>query len=274
MNNIRSILLHLDATAASVARLEFARTLAMRHHATLSVVFAVASTPRSVQLALSERPAGLLQTQERADLEQAKSWFDEALAQGGPPMRWLRADAQNATADFQTLALYADLLVLGQDDPSGLPGGAPEGFIESVLIDSGRPALIVPHAGVAGTTGHAPLIAWNASPQAARAVTAALPWLRAAKQAHVLDETGNGVRDQSGLDIVEYLRLHGVESVLHHQRGSTTPIGDTLLSLAEEVGADLLVMGCYGHSRVSELVLGGASRTVLQAMTLPVLMAN
>jgi nucleotide-binding universal stress UspA family protein len=82
------------------------------------------------------------------------------------------------------------------------------------------------------------------------------------------------VGDQAGA-LEDYLRLHGVEAPI--QRRAAVPSGEPgegLLSLAADAGADLLVMGCYGHSRTRELVLGGATRTVLQSMTLPVLMAH
>jgi nucleotide-binding universal stress UspA family protein len=80
--------------------------------------------------------------------------------------------------------------------------------------------------------------------------------------------------DAGQLDIAHYLQLHGNVPALHRLRASPSEAGDALLSLATDVDADLLVMGCYGHSRARELVLGGASRTVLQTMTLPVLMAH
>ena len=75
-------------------------------------------------------------------------------------------------------------------------------------------------------------------------------------------------------DIVQYLHLHGIVSTLHPDHASLTDAGEVLLSFASAVGANRLVMGCYGHHRARELVLGGASRTVLRAMTLPVLMAH
>ena len=120
-------------------------------------------------------------------------------------------------------ALHADLPMLGQLDPCATLAG----FVESVLIRTDKPTLIPPLTGKSKMTSRDVLIGWNATPQAARAVTA-----------------------------------------------SSAVAGDTLLSFASEVGADLLVMGCYGHSRARELMLGGALRSVLKSMTLPVLMAR
>jgi len=275
MNHIRSILLHLDATASSIQRLGCARRLAHRHSALLSVMYAVASSSDSSRLALSERPGGMLETQERADLEQARAWFDDAMAQGGADMRWLRTDGRATVDGFIRHAMYADLLVLGQVDPQAIESQAtPAAFLESVLIGSGRPGLILPHDGVLDVAAREPLIGWNATPAAARAVAAALPWLRQAKRVHVLDEAGDEARDDGALGIAGLLRLHGIDPVIHYHLDSAVTIGNSLLGLAADVHADLLVMGCYGHARVSELVFGGASRTVLQHMTLPVLMAT
>jgi nucleotide-binding universal stress UspA family protein len=107
-------------------------------------------------------------------------------------------------------------------------------------------------------------------------VRAALPWLARARQVHLAVESpaAEGGPWPGAAQLQAWLSLHGVTAEMRsHSVGRTTP-GEFLLSLAADVGADLLVMGCFGHSRARELVLGGASRSVLSAMTLPVLMAH
>ncbi|CAG1018785.1 hypothetical protein BURC_03599 [Burkholderiaceae bacterium] len=275
MTSIRSVLLHLDNTSSAGARLEFACGLAAKHEAALPVMFAASSAQRPVQLALAEGPAAVLQSMHEADCERARALFDRAVTHGGPAMRWLDAGDADPADAFTRQALYADLLVLGQHDPSVAPAGsAPAGFVESVVLGSGRPALILPHSGRFASVGRDVLIGWNATPQAARAVSAALPWLREARRVHVLEAVDEPRHAHGGgLDIAQYLQFHGIVPALHRHR-ALTDAGDVMLSLASDVDADLLVMGCYGHSRARELVLGGASRTVLQTMTLPVLMAH
>ena len=276
MSTIRSVLLHLDATPSSAARLDFARSFALRHEAALSVMFVASPLQRPLQLALSESPAALQQPMDWAAMECTKSMFDNALANGGLPMRWLESNGADTVEAFCRQALYADLLVLGQHDPcAALPGSVPKGFVESVLIDTDRPAIILPFAGRFETASRDVLIGWNATPQGARAITAALPWLRSARRVHVLEVTDEPVQHHTGeLDIEQYLRFQGIVPALHRHRTSPTDAGEFLLSFAREVGADLLVMGCYGHSRAREFMLGGASRSVLKSMTLPVLMAH
>jgi len=280
VNTIRSVLLHLDATPSSALRLDFARDLALRHEAALSAMFVASPPEPPSKLALSESPAALLQPLDRAALNRTKSMFDNAFANGGPSMHWLESNDADPVDAFWRQALYADLLVLGQHDPAATaPGSMPPGFVESILIDTGKPALILPLAGRFETAGRDVLIGWNATPQAAHALTAALPWLHSARRVHVLEVTEEPAQDHPGeLDIAQYLQFHGIVSALHRHRASPPPVpsnaGELLLSFASECGADLLVMGCYGHNRAREFMLGGASRSVLQTMTLPVLMAH
>ncbi len=276
-STIRSVLMHLDGTPASVGRLEFARNLALRHEAALCAMFVAAPKHQPLQMALSESPAALLQWVDWAALERTKSRFSDALGEDGARMRWLENEGADGVAAFCRQALYADLLVLGQHDAASTSSAAsaPTGFVESVLIASGKPALILPLARGHEGAGQDVLIGWNATPQAACAVSAALPWLHGARSVHVLEAIDEVAQAGAGeLDIAQYLQFHGITPVRHHHRAAPADAGRALLSVAHEVAADLLVMGCYGRGRTRERVLGGASRTVLQEMTLPVLMAH
>lgn len=119
------------------------------------------------------------------------------------------------------------------------------------------------------------MIAWKPTRESAHAVTAAIPFLRHSKRIHLTLSDEDGAIAEQATALEGYLRLHGVQApIQRHSSVSAETPGDGLLSLAADVGADLLVMGCYGHSRARKLVLGGASRTVLKSMTLPVLMAH
>lgn len=273
---IRCVLVQLDGTPSSMSRLALARQVALRADARLFAMF-VASPPQwPPQLALSETPGEPLKTVDRAAFGRARSLFDNAAAAGGPAMLWLDSNGVDAVQAFRRAAMYADLLVLGQHDGTAGSGLATEpGFAESTLIDTGRPALIVPRTGHFDDIGQDVLVGWTSAPQAVRALGAALPWLRAARQVHVLEAaSASSQSDDNELSIAQHLRRHAIQCTLHHDRRSDANAGETLLSLAGEVDADLLVMGCYGHSRARELVLGGATRTVLEAARLPVLMTH
>lgn len=168
-------------------------------------------------------------------------------------------------------ARYCDLVVLGQEEP----GSAVRP--QELVLHGPRPVLVLPHRHEAATTGKRPLLAWDGGMSASRAFQAALPLLTAAPQCTLAVFNRNDVYDahgpHAGADQAAYLARHGVKlDVL--VRESAGDVGTALLSLAADIGADLLVMGCYGHARFRELLLGGVTRTVLRDMTLPVLMTR
>jgi nucleotide-binding universal stress UspA family protein len=174
-------------------------------------------------------------------------------------------------------ARYCDLVVLGQPDMDEPSSVTPPDLPELVVMQSGCPALVVPYAMPAKTVGEKVLLAWNASVEARRAVFYALPFLKRARviQAVIfnadsqLQDTG----EQAGNSLRHYLGRHGIDIEIQMEV-THTDIGNALLSLAATLDSDLLVMGCYGHSRLKEVLLGGATRTILRSMTLPVLMAH
>jgi nucleotide-binding universal stress UspA family protein len=188
---------------------------------------------------------------------------------------WAEVQDYPIVPAFSRQALYADMLVLGQHDPSAPSPGVPVDFPESVIAASGKPAIVLPYAGLPPSVGETVVIAWKTTREAARAVGAAVPMLQRARVVHVLSWTDEqepvgGAR----LDLDGYLKLRGIEPIWHRESREPESIGELLLTRAFDLEADLLVMGCYGHTRAREWVLGGASRTVLRSMTLPVLMAH
>ncbi|MCG3189011.1 MAG: hypothetical protein LKCHEGNO_01254 [Burkholderiaceae bacterium] len=271
MNPIQSILVHLDAGPQGAARLQVARSLASQFGATVTALYAV--TPLYVQATTTDVVIGsaseALMAFDAERLDTARKLVGRANAEAGPQVQWREASSASEVA-FVREALYADLLVLGQNDRDHRESGVPPDFVQSVVIASGKPALVVPYIVKEAPRRDTVLVGWKQSREAARALTAALPLLRAAKAVHVGVEAATG--DHADLRL--YLQRHGVQAKLHTMNARPAEAGEMLLSLAADLGADLLVMGCYGHSRAREFVLGGASRTVLDGMTLPVLMAH
>jgi len=141
------------------------------------------------------------------------------------------------------------------------------------LIASGKPALVLPYIGMPPPIFSNVLVAWKETPQAAHALSAALPLLASANAVHIAIDGDISAQNKSALR--KLLHCHGLaEPEFHALSSSAADAGALMLSMAADVSADLMVMGCCGHSRARELVLGGASRSVLGAMTLPVLMAH
>jgi len=173
---------------------------------------------------------------------------------------------------------YVSLIVLGQLDPHDAEGALYRPFPEEVALAVGRPVLVVPYAGTFAEVGQRVLIAWDGSRTATRAVNDAMPLLVAAETVTVLcvdpDQDRRAHGEVPGSDIAVHLARHGVKARVETTISGGIGVGNTLLSSAADSGADLLVMGAYGHARIRELLLGGATRTILESMTLPVLMSH
>jgi nucleotide-binding universal stress UspA family protein len=268
--SIKSILLHADATERSAVRLAVARDLAERHDATVSAMFAATPSAMAMAAAGGEGSSLLFTVAQDIDAERrerARRIFDAV--QAGPRVSWTELNEADTVSAFAREALTADLLVLGQYDrfnPSDQ--GVPADFAEAVIIGCGKPALVIPSAGDFSVVGRTVLVAWKPARESARALGAALPLLSMADKVHVAS-WGHDPRQ-----VERWMLRHGIDPLFHQEPEAASDLGEYILSRAAELGADLLVMGCYGHSRARELVLGGASRTLLDSMTLPVLMAH
>jgi nucleotide-binding universal stress UspA family protein len=279
VNTRRSILLHLDASPRSSKRLALACELAAQHDGRVTALYASTPAAFSVPFVVADGSANVLAMLQQLDIDyrdNAKALFDRAVTGLTPPVLWRELRNAALIQGVAAQALCADLLVLGQHDPSDpLTVGIPSDFVASVLLASGKPALVLPCVDICTTLGQEVLIAWKPTRESAHAVAAAIPFLQRASGIHLTVADDPGAVETPARELEDYLRLHGVQApIRQHAAVPAESAGDGLLSLASDVGADLLVMGCYGHSRARELVLGGASRTVLRSMTVPVLMAH
>lgn len=273
---LRCIVVHLDGPERATERLLLARRLAVDHEATLRVHYAAVPAMQLVPLGGDSAP-GVLQAllaMEEDRRRRAREAFDQVLRQPGPAATWSQAGDLAPARDFAHAAMYGDLVVLGQRDPTARGLAAPAGFNETVLAQSGRPAIVVPCAGPVPGGFSTAVVAWKETPEAARAVAAALPLLQRAALVHLL---AWGAEPEGGHlpRLAAWLALHGVRTERHHAPPEpASTLGEAMLTRCADLSADLLVMGAYGHGRAREWILGGASRTVLQSMTLPVLMAH
>jgi len=150
--------------------------------------------------------------------------------------------------------------------------------VHAVLMQSGRPALVVPHSGTFEHVGQRILVAWKESRESARAVADAMPFLSRADQVKVVSISSRGdetVRETlADKDIAAWLARHDVDAYVRHEVAEDVDAGNLILSRAADFGADMIVMGAYSRPRLSEVVLGGVTRLMLQAMTVPVLMSH
>ncbi|MBN9561373.1 MAG: universal stress protein [Alphaproteobacteria bacterium] len=278
---LKDILVQLDGTPQSAVRLDVAAELARQHSAHLTGLHVIDPILNDPMLYGDASGLAVLIDQARGEAQQAagvlEAKFRECLRADGIVGEWRLAEGR--TADAITLhARYVDLVVLGQQDPENPRFSGWGAVIEQALFSSGRPLLIVPYAGKFDTVGRNVLIGWSATRESARAVADALPLIAAADNATVLaiDPQGGlaGHGEVPAADIARHLARHDIKvTAAHTPSGGVSP-GDVLLNYATDNGTDLLVIGGYGHSRVRELVMGGVTRTILQRMTIPVLMSH
>lgn len=269
---IKRSLVVLDASPRSAVRLDLAKALARVHEGEVSVLYGVLPTLLAMPWAAGEGMAGAASAMAEIDEElrrRARAVFQAA--GHADRLRWL----DGGHSPYWTLLQQSfthDLLVLGQSDPDDARTGAlPSDLVPAAITDSGRPTLVVPAAGDFDSTDGPVLVAWKPTREASRAVAAALPWLQRSPELHLAT---NGETAAALPALERWLQWQGVRGTVHRHRLPDGEVGDRLLSLATDVDAALLVMGCYGHSRAREWVLGGATRTVLRTMTLPVLMVH
>lgn len=281
-----TILVHVDDGARAAERIRLARQLAGRVGGHL---IGAAATGVSRFLYHSMPPEhndptlalhlDFLREQARAAL----AAFSAQCAAEGAPSFETRVIDDDAGAGISLHARAADLVVLGQSAPHAKAGVAD--LPAYVITNAGRPVLQVPFAGHHATVGRRILVSWDGGREAARALQLALPLLKDADEVNLavfeVASDEHLAADAFTADPRPWLARHGVQAsmklhAVDHQRrlNRRNQIGERLLSLAADVSADLLVMGGYGHSRIRESLLGGVTRTVLEEMTLPVLMAH
>jgi nucleotide-binding universal stress UspA family protein len=277
----KDLLVHLDDSKGCAKRVDVAVRLARQHGAHLTGVYPIVEIPllHYIRRRIPRDIQAGMDAEAQRQAETALKGFREAAERGGVAYE-TRTDHALETTLASVLSMharYADLAVLGQVNPHG-PPYVGQLLPEEVVLLSGRPGLIVPYDRAPDTSPERVLIAWDASREAARAVSDALPILQQATSVLVVSINPKsaplGHSEIRGADIARHLARHNVKVEVQSVETDAGDVGEALLSFAADGGCDLLVMGAYAHSRTRELVLGGATRTILKKMTLPVLMAH
>lgn len=272
----KDILVHVDNSPQCKARLELAGALAQAQQGHL-IALHVRTRPLLPQFIAAQYGPEIDRVREAFNAEAARetrALFDTIQPAAGATTEW--RDVDGDLVDTVALhARYADITIVGQGanlDEGDRP------LADSLILDVGRPVLMVPDAGRFPSIGERVLVAWNGSREATRAVHDSLPILERAKRVHVIAVNPQGGMaghgDVPGADICLHLTRHGVNAVCEHIRAEDLNVGQMLLSRAADEDVDLIVMGAYGRSRLRELVLGGATRHMLRHMTVPVLMSH
>jgi nucleotide-binding universal stress UspA family protein len=272
---IKDILVNIAVSVADDATLTYALGLARALDAhLLGVAFAFEAVPPA--MLTDDVPLTWVEEFRReaeAAARAAAARFDAAARQAGMAVETRTMSASFAgTADvFGRMARRFDLAVVGQAEP-GQNTPAPL-IIEAALFETGRPVLIVPYVQKDAARLDRIMVAWDGSRSAARAVHDAIPLLRRAGWVEVVAVRESGKEDELD-DIGPHLARHDIKVEVKPIVAPGAKVADVLLSHAADAAADLLVMGGFGHSRLREFVLGGVTRSILESMTIPTLMAH
>ena len=273
----KDILVHVDSTKQSQARLEIAVQIAAQHDAHLTGLFVVPNLYIPPLQDMAQLPPEYIEQQtELADEEAKKAElnFYEIVKKTDVAHEWRKTEGIPVDV-IRLHSRYCDLLILGQRNPDAANqfGDLPDG----VVLTVGRPVLIIPYSTNIRSIGSRVMVGWDASAQAARAVHDAIPLISDAEQVDIIainPNSGDEHGDTPCADISLHLARHGINAEAQSIPVNDIGIADILLSRAADKGVDLFVMGAYGHSRWRELVLGGVTAHMLDHMTMPVLMAH
>jgi nucleotide-binding universal stress UspA family protein len=271
--DLKDLVVHLDSGARAPERLGLAVTLARRHGARLTGMFAERTT----------LGGSLVGRRERANVARAaaevRSRFEAACAAAAVSSRfWALEGAEDGEVVDATVVCCrrADLALFGQQHGDDAP--TPDGLVERVVAGAGRPVLVVPSIGSYPDTGRRVLVAWTGSREAARALHDALPLLERAERVTILSLQRASESASPGglppLDLTDHLRVHGVTAAYDQWVVGELAAVDAVLNRASDEGADLAVLGAYGL--LGHGILGGergTTRAILETMTTPVLLS-
>jgi len=273
----RDILVHLDDNMAGSSFIEAAVAFASSQNAHLAGlhVIDIPVIPGFVETSI---PRQVLEDHRKHFFdraEKAESAFNHACEKAGLSYEWRCIEGDTASTVVRT-ARYADLVLLAGG--AGIDSADRTGVADRVVLESGRPILVIPAAETGSAIGLRVVIAWNESKEAARAAHDALPLLRRADWVKIVSvspgTSGEARGDIPAAEFRRHLSRHGVRAEAHAITGNSANPGKRLLAWAAEERSNLLILGAYGHSRWTELVLGGVTAHVLRNTSMPVLLSH
>jgi nucleotide-binding universal stress UspA family protein len=279
----RSVLVHLDLDRRADARIAYALRLSREFdcHLVGAAPTGVVPLAREVSIEAASSLAEYAQAAWAAlrnHAQAACASFDSACRNAGLRSHETISEHADRVKSLVRLAHCSDLVVLSHADPGETSFPQARDLVADVVLGSARPTVVLPHAGQFGAIPSRAIVAWDDSREAARAVADALPLLRLAHRVQIVTWVDSTDADRTSWQerqraVQQWLTRQGVSAELHLQRREIG-LAEAMLSHAADFDADLIVMGAYGHSRWAERVLGGATRGMLDAMTIPVLLSH
>ena len=273
----KTILVHLNRACRCAAILQPALQLARRHTAHVIGLYVQTDVrtfyPVDGMGSIRVLEADLAAEQKNAETVAAtfaKTTADQPFT---AEFRSIPATMRDHAANALVHATTVDLIVASQNDPDW--DRSPHlDFPERLILESGRPVLVVPYVGTYPVIGQTVVVAWKPGREAARAVFNAIPIMKTAKLVHILQIAEGNQPVEPDTELAATLARHGIKANISTSQAVGQSVGSELLSRLFDLNADLLVMGAYGHARLREYVFGGATRDLTQQMTVPTLFSH
>lgn len=272
----KSILVATDGSAENDRCVEVAARLAGEHHGHLTGLAIVPPLELPQRLRSHPGAKAILTAEFEKALVAANALvaaFPERARAAGAHSADAKVVESEAFEGLAAAAHTADLVVLGQPAKDDL-GALGAHFVETAVLELGRPVLLVPRKGAVQKVGERILVAWKNAAASARALADARPLLAAAHSIVVLTVSEDGDAGASAEEPLAYLKRHGVKAQLTSVAVEADDAGEAILAQAKKMDADLVVMGAFARTRLTEMILGGATNRVLRDMRTCVLMSH
>lgn len=278
----KDLLVHLDDSEICAERVEAAVALAKREGARITGIALALESTISTYIGI-DFPSSLTEAQQeivQKAAESAVEKFETTAKEAGVEFisRIIKCQGTKAPARMAFFARHADLIFVGQPQPDAKGKDFQESLLEHVLHNSGRPVYVVPYIGRYSTKVRRAVIAWDGGKKAVRAVNDAIPMLKARKEVDVLvinpKSRGDDFGGSQGENLVAHLARYGVNAKVVVRTNPEISVDTIIQNHISDSGADLLVMGAFGHSRLREKAFGGVTESILHQMIVPVLMSE
>lgn len=273
--SIKSILLHLTNDDRLNVRLDVALNLAAEYDAHINALYVVtpATPPTSfmgyIPPEFVERTRGIENENAHATSKKLK----EAAEKRNVSVTVLKEEGY-AVDILNKHAQAADIVIIGQVDPEDDKTAQYQYLADEMVVGCSCPILAVPYAGKFDEFGTHILVGWNNTREAARALKGAMPFMKKANKVTLLSINPTEDQTYENDAALQHLKRHGVNAELKVGHWKNVDVGNALLDSLVDLNADMLVMGAYGHSRIREMILGGATKEILGHMTAPVLFSH
>ena len=276
----KNILVYLDRGASNKERVNTAISIARANNSQLTGVFVNAIPSSSILQRLGIGNGEALMEQQRVDAQLIVEDFEKIVGKEGvqADTRFIECSEGRAPEKLARLARTFDMSIMRQANPDKPNATFIGELSEEVLFSSGRPVLFMPYIGAHNIPCRSGLIAWDGSKAATRAIHDALPLLEMMEKVIILiidaDKTRRDIATEPGKEISRHLTAHGVNNTINCIPKGDLSTSTAILNELANTGADMLIMGGYGTSKLREAMLGGVTRTLFECMTVPVLMSH